>query len=232
MSHVWPPQLKAKTLQLFSSLYFFISFFQIHFLFSNKLIITTTILNKPFHFISFHFIITFIFIFPKSSMGLNNQITDLSSDSLPIFLLAVIANTVSYLRSLIFTFLNTLNIISHHQSNDLTFFSDSLSSGLAGIILLADQLNLNRVFSYKFSPTTTTNDVSDCVVCLNSFIDGEQVRKLTCHHVFHKDCFDGWIGCMNFKCPLCRSSLVSDEQVVFTRRRVADDVMDWFGHLR
>ncbi|KAK1416101.1 hypothetical protein QVD17_31889 [Tagetes erecta] len=167
-------------------------------------------------------------------MGLNNQITDLSSDSLPIFLLAVIANSVSYLRSLIFTFLHTLRIVSHHRSNDVHDFSffdslDAVGSGLASIVLLADQLNFNRVFSYKFSPTTHDPVVSDCVVCLNSFNDGEQVRKLTCHHVFHKECFDGWIERMNFKCPLCRSSFVSDERVSFTRRRVADDVMDWFG---
>ncbi|KAJ0755082.1 putative transcription factor C2H2 family [Helianthus annuus] len=164
-------------------------------------------------------------------MGLNNQLTEFSSDSLPIFLLAVIANGVSYLRSLLFTFLHSLGAVSRYPSedlNDIVLF-EAVSSGLAGLILLADQLNLNRVFSYKYS-LSDSPVTSDCVVCLNGFADGDHVRKLDCRHLFHKECFDGWLDQLNFKCPLCRSPLVTDERVVMTRRRLADDVMDWFAY--
>ncbi|KAM0033110.1 putative transcription factor C2H2 family [Helianthus debilis subsp. tardiflorus] len=169
-------------------------------------------------------------------MGLNNQLTEFSSDSLPIFLLAVIANGVSYLRSLLFTFLHSLGAVSppYPSSEDLndTVLFEAVGSGLAGLILLADQLNLNRVFSYKYSLSDCQNPpvTSDCVVCLNGFADGDHVRKLDCRHVFHKECFDGWLDQLNFKCPLCRSPLVTDERVVMTRRRLADNVMDWFAY--
>nr|XP_043612667.1 E3 ubiquitin-protein ligase RHA2A-like [Erigeron canadensis] len=170
-------------------------------------------------------------------MGLQNQLTDISSDSVPVFLLAVIANGVSYLRSLLYTFLHTLGIISRHQSDhdvmDDSLFFDAVGSGLAGLILLADQLNLNNVISYKYQTTSdlvaNNHNFTECVVCLNTLTNGEQVRKLDCHHVFHKECFDGWLDHLNFNCPLCRSPLVSDERVAITRRRLADDVMDWFS---
>ncbi|KAI3726943.1 hypothetical protein L1987_66750 [Smallanthus sonchifolius] len=165
-------------------------------------------------------------------MGLDNHLTDVSSDSLPIFLLATIANAVCYLRSLLFTFLHSLGISLYRSDEvDDAMLFGAVGSGLAGLILLADQLNLNRLFSYKYSLCAEGLDPvnSECVVCLNNLADGEQVRKLDCRHVFHKECFDGWLDQLNFKCPLCMSPLVSDERVVFTRRRMTDDVMDWFS---
>ncbi|GKA69184.1 E3 ubiquitin protein ligase RHA2A [Tanacetum coccineum] len=161
-------------------------------------------------------------------MGLQNQLTDFSSDSLPIFVLAIIANGVCYLRSALFTILRTLNIISYHQSDDVDdgLLFDAVGSGLAGLILLTEQLNLNRSFPYTCSDQIKD---SDCVVCLNRLCDGEIVRRLTCQHVFHKECLDGWLDCFNFSCPVCRCKLVSDERVRLTRRRVVDDAMDWFS---
>ncbi|KAL0430190.1 UNVERIFIED_CONTAM: E3 ubiquitin-protein ligase RHA2A [Sesamum radiatum] len=69
---------------------------------------------------------------------------------------------------------------------------------------------------------------SDCVVCLNRMGDGDRVRKLACRHVFHKDCFDGWLDHLNFSCPLCRAPLVAEERVKYTQRRVAGDLLAWF----
>ncbi|KAD0410220.1 hypothetical protein E3N88_44305 [Mikania micrantha] len=165
-------------------------------------------------------------------MGLNNQLTDVSSDSLPIFFLAIIANAVCYLRKLISTVLRSVGISQcrSDEADDLMLF-DAVGSGLAGLIILTEQLKLNRVFSYEHRLFADDPDPvnSNCVVCLNCFKDGEQVRKLACQHVFHKECFDGWLDYFNFKCPICRSPVVSDERVVMTRRRLTDDVMDWFS---
>lgn len=47
-----------------------------------------------------------------------------------------------------------------------------------------------------------------CAVCLCEFQARQQVRQLPqCHHVFHRDCIDSWVGRYQRTCPLCRSSL-------------------------
>lgn len=180
-------------------------------------------------------------------MGLQNQLTDVSSGSIPVFVLAIIANGVCYLRSFVFSALHSLGLSQYHPDDvDEGMLLDAVGSGLAGLIVLTEQLNLNRAFSYKYrkgdeeeeeedtSSSSSSSGVRiggsrECVVCLNRLREGEQVRKLGCQHVFHKECFDGWLDHMNFNCPLCRSPLVLNERVASTRRHMAGDPLAWFS---
>ena len=41
-----------------------------------------------------------------------------------------------------------------------------------------------------------------CVICSELLESGETVRTLSCNHVFHKECIEGW----NKECPTCRST--------------------------
>lgn len=166
-------------------------------------------------------------------MGLQNQLSDVSSESFIILTVVLIGKSARYLRSLLSTILCALGFFSTCFDPDRPHSGGSLydvvGSGLAGVILLCEQLNLNRACSYTSQSGDGTDRFgSECVVCLNWLADGETVRKLACRHVFHKDCFDGWLDQMNFNCPLCRVPLVSDERVECTRRRVAGDVIAWF----
>ncbi|CAN4114570.1 unnamed protein product [Withania somnifera] len=164
-------------------------------------------------------------------MGLQNQLTDVSSESVPILLITLLANCVANLRSTIFSFLQFLGFTTSQfnpvQMEDTLY--DALGSGLAGVVILAEQLNLNRIFSYSFDDQGDEAAGSSCVVCLSRLGDGEHVRKLDCKHVFHKVCLDGWLDTFNFNCPICRSSLVYEERVEVMRRRVVWDVIDWFS---
>lgn len=166
-------------------------------------------------------------------MGLQNQLNDVSSESIPILLVALIANCVRYLRSLLFTILHSLGLpkFHHDEMADDNIILDAVGSGLAGLIVLAEQLNLNRVFSYPYNYNRPDEGgaVSDCVVCLSRLSHGDHVRRLACRHVFHKECFDGWLDHLNFNCPLCRLPVVADESVSITERRVTDDLMTWFS---
>ncbi|XP_019172430.1 PREDICTED: E3 ubiquitin-protein ligase RHA2A [Ipomoea nil] len=158
-------------------------------------------------------------------MGLQNQLTDVSTESIPILMVVFLANAVAYLRSLVFALLRLVGLASRFDPDriDDTLY-DAVGSGLAGVIVLAEQLNLNRIFSYRLQGAGP-----NCVVCLDRLGDGDHVRKLDCRHVFHKECFDGWLDQLKFNCPLCRSPLVSDESVSLTRQRVAGDVLAWFS---
>lgn len=168
-------------------------------------------------------------------MGLHTQMNDVSSDSIPLLLVALIANCVNHLRTILFGLLHTLGL-SRPFDSDIVIVDDGLSSavgsGLTGLIVLTDQLNLNRLFSYRYSEDQhrhNHNDASNCVVCLCTLKDGDQVRMLSCRHVFHKHCFDGWLDHLNFNCPLCRSPLVTDERVAITRQRVGGDLLAWLS---
>lgn len=45
-----------------------------------------------------------------------------------------------------------------------------------------------------------------CLVCQCQYEEGEELRKLPCGHVFHKECGDEWLGRSDL-CPYCRTSV-------------------------
>ncbi|KAK7343437.1 hypothetical protein VNO77_12184 [Canavalia gladiata] len=159
-------------------------------------------------------------------MGLQNQLNDVSSGSIPLLVLAQIATCVNYLRSMLLALLQSIGFSRFHtdQIVDDRFFA-AVGSGLAGLIMLSDQLTLNNQFFYDGA----ADHDHDCVVCQTTFKDGDQVRTLPCRHVFHRRCFDGWLHHYKFNCPLCRSPLFSDERVALTERRLGHQLISWFS---
>ncbi|XP_009114249.1 E3 ubiquitin-protein ligase RHA2B-like [Brassica rapa] len=132
-------------------------------------------------------------------MGLQGQLSDVSSDSIPLMLVALIATFFKHLRSFFLRFSSSSVVVVEEDAS-----ASSVYSGLAN---LADQLKLNRLLSYLYADNAASAS-SDCIVCLSTLKTGEQVRKLDCRHVFHKQCLEGWIQHLNFNCPLCRSPLI------------------------
>ncbi|CAG7873005.1 unnamed protein product [Brassica rapa] len=133
-------------------------------------------------------------------MGLQGQLSDVSSDSIPLMLVALLATLFKHVRSFFLRF-SALSVVV----DDDAAASASVTSGLANLAVLADQLKLNRLFSYSY----VDNAASDCIVCLSTLKTGEEVRKLDCRHVFHMNCLEGWLQHLNFNCPLCRSTLLA-----------------------
>ncbi|KAJ8631149.1 hypothetical protein MRB53_024472 [Persea americana] len=163
-------------------------------------------------------------------MGLCSDLNDVSSDSIPLLLIALFANCICYLKSLLFCLLQSVGLSRFGGAAGVVLgvgpFGSSVGSGLAGLVLLAEQLNVHRVFTF------TGSDVgSDCVVCLSGLREGEQVRMLACRHVFHRECLDGWFDHQNLNCPLCRAPLVAEERVAEMGRRVGGDLVTWSGQM-
>jgi len=52
----------------------------------------------------------------------------------------------------------------------------------------------------------------DCRICLSDFVIREEIRKLECDHCFHVGCVDNWLLERSSQCPLCRSTVGSDEE--------------------
>lgn len=75
-----------------------------------------------------------------------------------------------------------------------------------------------------------------CAICLSEFASGQEVRELPyCCHVFHKDCIDGWLHHNHKTCPLCRTSLVTEEiamQEKLREQELSDQLASWFSSLQ
>ncbi|OWM86282.1 E3 ubiquitin-protein ligase RHA2A-like [Punica granatum] len=174
-------------------------------------------------------------------MGLQSQLNDVASDSIPLLLLSLIAACFGHLRSSLSALLHSLGLPRSSQPIRLDDpLLASRGSCLAGLVALTDQLNLNRALSHRFSSSsssaaaaaTSSSSPSDqhlCIVCLSSLRDGDYVRRLPCRHVFHKACFDGWLDCRNYSCPLCRAPLAPPERVDCTAPRVGAALVSWFS---
>jgi hypothetical protein len=51
-------------------------------------------------------------------------------------------------------------------------------------------------------------DATDtCSVCLNTLEEGEQIRELSCEHLYHKECIDPWLTGEKNTCPVCRKEI-------------------------
>ncbi|EJD50591.1 hypothetical protein AURDEDRAFT_112196 [Auricularia subglabra TFB-10046 SS5] len=49
------------------------------------------------------------------------------------------------------------------------------------------------------------NTVERCLVCLDDYADDDELRLLSCRHVFHKTCVDKWLETGKNNCPACRA---------------------------
>ncbi|XP_020202964.1 E3 ubiquitin-protein ligase At1g12760 isoform X1 [Cajanus cajan] len=45
-----------------------------------------------------------------------------------------------------------------------------------------------------------------CCICLAKYENNDELRELSCSHLFHKDCVDKWLK-INALCPLCKSEV-------------------------
>ena len=64
-------------------------------------------------------------------------------------------------------------------------------------------LSLNEI---TYSEDLETINES-CVICLDGFKQDDICVKLTCNHIFHKDCIIPWIS-RSGNCPICRDVLL------------------------
>ncbi|KAJ2358005.1 hypothetical protein H4S01_006378, partial [Coemansia sp. RSA 2610] len=63
---------------------------------------------------------------------------------------------------------------------------------------------------------TSEGDKPACVVCLEEYVVGQDVRVLHCGHVFHDECISRWLVLSKAKfheCPICKTPCFPDEVV-------------------
>ena len=43
-----------------------------------------------------------------------------------------------------------------------------------------------------------------CAICIEDYLEGNEIRVLPCSHAFHCKCIDPWLTKYNRACPLCQ----------------------------
>lgn len=59
----------------------------------------------------------------------------------------------------------------------------------------------------KSEKCKSTEDVSQCYICLAEYEEGDKIRVLPCHHEYHLSCVDKWLKEIHGVCPLCRGDV-------------------------
>ncbi|CAN6479684.1 unnamed protein product [Victoria cruziana] len=69
-----------------------------------------------------------------------------------------------------------------------------------------------RIPAIPFKSIGCGQEDMECSVCLTRFEPESDVSQLSCGHFFHKPCFDKWLDYWHMTCPLCRYSLMPEEE--------------------
>ncbi|KAL2546553.1 E3 ubiquitin-protein ligase [Forsythia ovata] len=72
-------------------------------------------------------------------------------------------------------------------------------------IVLPEYVDDLSVTCYQNS--VETGNTVECAVCLCKIDDGDEIRELSCNHLFHRVCLDRWLGYGHVTCPLCRNNV-------------------------
>eukprot|EP00594_Rhizosolenia_setigera_P011486 CAMPEP_0178955640 /NCGR_PEP_ID=MMETSP0789-20121207/9727_1 /TAXON_ID=3005 /ORGANISM="Rhizosolenia setigera, Strain CCMP 1694" /LENGTH=495 /DNA_ID=CAMNT_0020637313 /DNA_START=100 /DNA_END=1587 /DNA_ORIENTATION=- len=79
-----------------------------------------------------------------------------------------------------------------------------------------EQLEVNVDMDDTTTNATAQTQQVSCVICLENFKDGDQLRVLPCDHMFHIGCIDHWLlgtfsddECFTFGCPTCKKKPAS-----------------------
>ena len=67
------------------------------------------------------------------------------------------------------------------------------------------QINVNNL-----NTLLLCNELPDesCSICLEDFKTGDNIKKLNCTHIFHKECLEPWLNNNNRNCPMCRTDII------------------------
>lgn len=72
--------------------------------------------------------------------------------------------------------------------------------------LTDNQISNIQIIIYN---TDEDENKDNCSICLDDYIDDDELRKLSCNHIFHKECVDIWLK-NNSLCPICRRNQIME----------------------
>ncbi|OAC97751.1 hypothetical protein MUCCIDRAFT_157588 [Mucor lusitanicus CBS 277.49] len=55
-----------------------------------------------------------------------------------------------------------------------------------------------------FHKENKDDEEEECIICLETYQEGDTIRKLPCKHEFHSSCVDTWLITRKKYCPICK----------------------------
>jgi hypothetical protein len=71
--------------------------------------------------------------------------------------------------------------------------------------------------SLEISHRSAVQPGTVCPICLDTLVDEDDVRVLSCNHVFHAACLERWLTCRYARCPLCNRDYYVPETFLHDR---------------
>jgi hypothetical protein len=116
---------------------------------------------------------------------------------------------------------NNPNMYNDNTTNVQNLLNTNLVTSLFSILLQGtDDLNIGNMEDVKVTLTdeqfdrlmNDTIDVNnkneyvsiECNICMDEYNLGDNVVKLSCKHIFHKECIKNWLCNERVTCPVCR----------------------------
>lgn len=94
---------------------------------------------------------------------------------------------------------------------------------------------LSKIPTRRYSPSgenTGPASQETCAICLEDYVEGDQLRVLPCQHVFHCLCVDPWLLSSRRVCPVCKRRLVSATVVERASDSEDDQLLRPYRHQR
>jgi hypothetical protein len=95
----------------------------------------------------------------------------------------------------------------------------SLLESLVPLLSSSAALDVAQPLALKRAPKTTVDKLPtrsycakagvtrECYICLDTYVDGDEMRQLPCKHEFHSKCVDRWLLDVHSTCPCCRADV-------------------------
>ena len=124
------------------------------------------------------------------------------------------------LKGLVSLVINLIGLAEGTRNNDAPLPSYMLSSHI--------ESNKQQSSESTSASASNFNEDSWCCVCLSRLKAKDEIRVLPCSHKFHKSCVNRWLKGRHKTCPLCRFSMVAEEQS-HRAEMVAEEMLIWFS---
>lgn len=73
--------------------------------------------------------------------------------------------------------------------------------------------DVNIFLNKNIKQNVTTNllqniENTECVICMNFFLENQSIRILDCNHIYHSDCIEAWLK-IGTTCPTCKQHITN-----------------------